>query len=333
MGPTFQMPTEMVTICRMSEQFTGHDLETGLLQRFRSWRDVLPPIGLLPALRVCGSPLYTTGWIMTIFVIALCVPTDVQPQTLRDLVVLHPWGLAAAILVGLLPAAITMRAGALYAAGRGEASLVANSKWVIARLLTLFLVLVLPVVCVLGLSVPLVVLGLIDRVPMIGDHATEVLSILSLPLIILIGLVAGGSIVAIPVGWASVSIEKRQDAFDALSRGYEYLYRRPVQTAIFLFSCGLLSAFIGGIALCVASAGEWIAREVHALTSGGEALPALTQTLLFQFPFAAAACTFFSTFGAAYLLLRKEANEQEMEDIAVSPIDRRRNEMPTLKGS
>jgi len=315
----------------MNEQFSGHELETGLLQRVRSWRDVFPLIGLVPALRVCGSPLYMTLWLATTAVITWPLPDAIESIVLNAVVNTHPLWFIAALLIALLPATMTMRAGALYAAGRDDESITANAKWVTARLVTLLFVLILPSVCVLGLSVPLAALGLIDRLPRFGENVSELLSVFALPLVILIGLVAAGSVIAVPIGWAAVSIEKRNDAFDALSRGYEYLYRRPVQTIVYLLVCGLLTVLISGITYCVASAGELVASHVHSLVSGGKALPTLMQRLLTLFPFAAALCTFFSTFGAMYLLLRSDANQQEVEDVAVSAIDRRRNEMPTLK--
>lgn len=321
----------MVTIPLMNEQFSGHELETGLLQRVRAWRDVFPLIGLVPALRVCGSPLYMTLWLAITAVVTWPLASDIESIVLDDVASTHPLWFLAAFLIASLPATMTMRAGALYAAGRDDESIIANIKWVASRLLTLLFVFILPSVCVLGLSVPLAALGLIDRLPGVGENVSELLSVLALPLVILIGLVAAGSVIAVPIGWAAVSIEKRNDAFDALSRGYEYLYRRPVQTMIYLFVCGLLTVLVSSITYCVAWAGELVASQVHWLASGGNALPTLMQRLLMLFPAAAALCTFFSTFGAMYLLLRNDANQQEVEDVAVSAIDRRRSEMPTLK--
>jgi len=317
----------------MSEQFSGHDLESGLLQRVRSWQEVLPPIGLIPALRVTGSPLYVGVWLATTLIVNALLTINGVPISVQSLVSIGPPGWLMIALIIAYPASMTMRAGALFSAGRDEESFIDNLKWTGARLITLFLVLALPSVCVLGLSVPLAVLGLFDRLPSMGDFVSELLALVFVPLSILIGLVMAGSIVAIPIGWASVSIEKRQDAFDALSRGYEYLYRRPVQTSIYLAVCILLAALVGSIAFGVSATGFVIARQVHSLSSGGENLPFMMSQLLFQLPIAAALCTFFSTFGAAYLLLRRDANHQEIEDVVVSEVDRRRNEMPTLKRS
>ncbi len=55
----------------MSESFSGHDIETGLLQRVRSWRDLFPPLGLIPALRVTGSPLHGLMWLCWLIVVQL----------------------------------------------------------------------------------------------------------------------------------------------------------------------------------------------------------------------------------------------------------------------
>src|SRR5690606_19535991 len=42
----------------MSDTFSGYELESGILQRARQWRDLLPILVLAHALRVAGSPLY-----------------------------------------------------------------------------------------------------------------------------------------------------------------------------------------------------------------------------------------------------------------------------------
>lgn len=327
----------------MSEHFSGHNLEAGLLQRARSWRDVLPPLVMLQSLRVSGSPIYLTLSLATIIVLSglngarwdgeihdplrfvRSLPSLV-PATLDNL----GWMVVSA-LIAMIPIALTMRAGALYAAGRDSESLTANFKIVGRSAVTLLFVLLLPTACISGLLVPVAALAVLAHIPSIGLLLTEAFAVFVVPFAILIGLVAAGSVIAIPLAWASVTIEKRRDAFDALSRGYEYLYRRPIQTLLYLAISGGLAVLLGWIATAVAYAGAVIVGRLFALVSGDEPLPMVIRVVLSDLPLAVMMTTLWATLGAVYLLLRKDANQQEIEDIAVSEIDRRASALPTLQ--
>jgi len=310
----------------MSERFNGHTLETGLLQRVRSWRDVFPPLGLLPALRVAGSPIYQLIWLATVGILSMLNGETWLPVTMWQTLTT-----AIALVVVMLPAAMTMRAGALYAAGRDEESLAANTRHVVTRFRSLLLVLFMPIACVAGLCVPIAALGLMDRLPMIGNTLSEIGSIVFFPLAMLVGLIGAGASIAIPIGWASVAIEKRSDAFDALSRGFEYLYRRPVQMTLYLFVGIVFAGLIGALAWCVAAFVSYVGTIVYAATSGDDVMPITMRTLLTLLPISAFLCPFVAMFGATYLLLRFDAGGQEVEDIAVSDVDRKPNELPSLK--
>lgn len=327
----------------MSEHFSGHQLEAGLIQRVRSWRDLLPALVMLQSLRVSGSPIYVSLSLATVVVVAglngLSLNHEVVdpirfvrfwPAAFALTPISFGWGLLS-VLIAMLPIALTMRAGALYAAGRDGETLTASLKLIGQSALTLLLVVILPAVCIVGLLVPVAAYALLAHVPGVGNGLTEILAIFVAPFAILIGLVAAGSTVAIPLAWASVAIEKRRDAFDALSRGYEYLYRRPVQTAVYLLLSAALAWLIGWMAKWVAFAAGIIIGRLFALVSGGEPLPIVLQVILANLSLATTMTTLWATFGAVYLLLRQDANQQEIEDIAVSEIDRRSSKLPTLQ--
>ncbi len=328
----------------MSEKFSGHELESGLLQRARSWRDVFPLLVMLASLRVAGSPIYVSLSLLTVVVIStVCsggLPeTELPAMFLRErlqtwiagLPLFNAWLVPIAIIIALLPMTLTIRAGALYAAGRDGESFTAGFKIIWQRKLTLLLVLALPMLCVVGLSVPIAALALLDRIPGVGDALTEALAIFAVPFAVLIGLVAGGSMTAIPIGWASVTIEKREDAFDALSRGYEYLYRRPIQWMLYVSISIVLATIVGLIAQWVCLVSFNTCEYVYKFASGSESLPKLLCMVLVHLPTAVWMTTFFATWGAVYLLLRQDANQQEIEDLAVTEIDRRENSLPSLK--
>jgi len=327
----------------MTEKFAGHDIETGFLQRLRSWRDVLPPLILFQSLRVCGSPIFLTLSLVSVIAISAIfgrgsvyseIPAPSFTSPIQFEIAWIFWRqsveLIGAILIGMVPAAAIMRAGAIYAAGRDAEPTLAGLKVVWSRAVAMLLVLVLPIACILGLSVPVALLAIMDRIPSVGDWITELLGLLVVPLAILIGMIGAGAIVAIPIGWASLSIEKRSDPFDALSRGYEYLYRRPVQLAVYFTTSILVATFLCWMAQWVAFVGSLLGSLAYSLGSGGEPLPLAIRVVLAHLPIAVWMTSFFAVLGGIYLLLRKDANEQEIEDIVLSAVDRNSAELPTL---
>ncbi len=337
----------------MSESFSGHDIETGLLQRVRSWRELLPPLGLLPALRVAGSPLHVAMWCGWLIAVQAClVATGVIPQAtwnmsdsiwaadgmawsdiasrLSDFTA-GQWAMLTVIeLLSIFPAAVTMRAGALYAAGREGEGFTDTVRLTLARWKTLLQVTLLPWVCILGLSLPLFLPAVATRVPTVGRGIAELLGLLTSPLLILIGLLGTGALVAIPLALASVAVEKRDDGFDALSRGYEYFFRRPVQTVVYGFCSGLLMVLVGAIAILVSLAALGTARAVMSVASEPAEMLVIWEGLFTTLPLAALVTTKTALCGAMYLLLRYDANAQDIEQLAVSQVDRQKPAYPSL---
>lgn len=339
----------------MSQSFSGHDIETGLLQRVRTWRDLFPPLVLIHALRACGSPIYVGLSLVTIIAASAILNrgnldvtrvTDhwwqwfVWPSLVAD-VPIEFWNrlssrtaaveaaFAAAIM--LLPLAIIARVGAIYAAGKESDRGVDPFRFVARRSGSLFVAAILPVVCVCGLAVPLMLLALLARVPTAGSWLSELLAVFIVPLVVLIGLIAAGALPAVPIAWAAIAIEKKQDPFDALSRGFEYVYRRPVHTLFYGILCWALAELMTAMARAVAIVAAVISTEVYSLGSSGQPLPYVIRLVLAHLPLAVGVVSWAATLGATYLLLRRDANQQEIEDIAVSPLDQRKSELPSLK--
>ncbi len=348
----------------MSAPFTGYDLETGILQRVRRWRDALPVLVLPLALRVAGSPLYV-GLCLLAVLISRGILLGVEPTargplavlayavsgpqvgsdwlsplwSLLELLVDFDWlaqtgkedllRLLAIVGVWGLPAATLARAGACYAAGR-EQSFFQNLTVALRRQLGIWSIAVLPLVAILGLSSVMFVAGALEQLGRVGMWISELVSLLALPLVILIGLLAAGAVVAVPLAWTAMAVEKRNDAVDSLSRGYEYLYRRPVQLLLYSL-CGYgLAMIVYLLARAVSSAGLALALVAARTGSGDLAGQSWLQVVMEQLPLAVAAAATGGLTGAIYLLMRQSANYQEIEDIAVSPVELRDAEMPTL---
>lgn len=343
-----------VTIGPMSQSFSGHDIETGLLQRVRTWRDLFPPLVLIHALRACGSPIYVGLSLITVVAASailtrgnldVSLPTDhwlqwfVWPSQISD-AVSEFWNrlssraaveAAFAAATMLVPLAVIARVGAIYAAGRESDRGIDPFRFVARRSGSLFVAATLPVVCVCGLAVPLMLLALLTRVPAAGTWLSELLAVFIAPLVVLIGLIAAGAVPALPIAWSAIAIEKKQDPFDALSRGFEYVYRRPVHTLFYVILCWALAELMTAMARAVAIVAALISTEVYSLASSGQPLPYIIRLVLAYLPLAVGVVSWSATLGATYLLLRRDANQQEIEDIAVSPLDQRKSELPSLK--
>jgi hypothetical protein len=139
----------------MNEKISGRDLETGILQRVRSWTDLFPVLVLLRALRVCGSPIYMSVslaiWLFWAAILGGQVETSFKGvDVLRPLSELRfladaarglwtTWSgysfaiVAIAIFVALIPVTILIRAGGLYAAGREPGGMADATRFISKR--------------------------------------------------------------------------------------------------------------------------------------------------------------------------------------------------------
>ncbi len=233
-------------------------------------------------------------------------------------------------LLSIFPAAISMRAGALYAAGRDGEGFGDTVGLTLNRWKTLLQVTVLPWVCIIGLALPLLLVAAVSRIPTVGRAIAELLGLLTSPLLLAIGLLAAGALFAIPLALASVAIEKRDDGFDALSRGYEYILRRPVQTVVYILSTLLLMTFIGALFTLISLAAMSVAATVMSLVNDQLATLSVWEMIFTTLPLAAIASTKTALFGAMYLLLRYDANSQDIEHLETSRSDRAKPSLPTL---
>lgn len=354
----------------MSEVFEGNELETGVLQRVRRWRDAIPALVLVDALRVAGSPLsiglvwVTLGvhrWLM-----GWGQPADIAwlPAGFSDPALGFGWitsltpfpdgaaggGLAAAtsaggwatalgyarlVVLGLLwlvPIAILARAGACYAAGRPQ-PLSWHLGGVLRRYGKLVEAVLLPIVAVAICLLGIVALGGVGRladVPWLG-WVGGLVTLAAVPLAVFAGLLIAFSIVAVPLAIVAVVLEKQPDAVDSLSRGYEYSTRRLAHLAGYSLLAGILVGlvlFVGSwLAIAAAWAGGWGLR----FGSGSDSLAAGLASCLALLPSAMAITALWGQIGAIYLLMRQAANDQEIEDIAVTAYDMRPDGLPSLQ--
>ncbi len=218
------------------------------------------------------------------------------------------------ILVWAPCSMVLLRQGAILTAGRPMQPIGDVSRWVLRRLRNSYLAAIIPSVCVLSLFwiVPIIywLSSIIDL-----NALDWLLSAVLVGLAIPMGMLAFGSLVAIPLSWAAVINERDPDTLDSLSRGYEYLYRRPLRllsyatvSILILFVINLLVTWVIGYG----------ARMVAYPVDANSSVSSLANTTLLLLGFAPVVVTYtvsWSLIGGIYLLLRQDAGGQEVEDL------------------
>ena len=224
---------------------------------------------------------------------------------------------------------VLLRQGALLTAGRPMQPIGDVARWVLPRIRNSYLAAVIPSVGVLSMFwvVPITYwLSSIIRLEAVDWLFSLVLVCLAIPM----GMLAFGSLVAIPLSWAAVINERDPDTLDSLSRGYEYLYRRPLRllsyavvAILILFAINTLATWVVGYAA------RMVAYPVD-MNSGGGALSNTTVSLLRFVPVVVTYTVSWSLIGGIYLLLRHDAGGQEVEDLWIEP-SQSSADLPELK--
>ncbi|MGB7346552.1 MAG: hypothetical protein WBD20_20190 [Pirellulaceae bacterium] len=337
------------------EIHTGYDYESGFLMRARQWTDLLPWLRLVRVMRVAGSPPLVLLVAITFAVwfsghvnffrdsvssglsakaiekslasrdtlavlpryIQLMIPTDVFQLESRG----SWWEPFAAMLWSLLiwlpTTLLLMRQGGLLTAGRPMMGFVDAGKFAIRRSPYALVIAFVPLLCVLFICLALAVLGWVSRA---GDWIAYPLSILTAIIALACGLLAFGANIATPLGWAALANEKEPDPLDALSRGYEYLYRRPLQLVIHGLAGMVILFVVTTLAALVAVSAVNVSNYALALSGAPKETIVSTALMLSFFPSVVAVTLFWSIVGGVYLLMRYDANGQEVEDIWQSPL-------------
>ncbi len=322
----------------------SEDPEVSLLSRFREWVDLLPWLRLLRVLRVAGSPplLMLTAVMMGIGIFGQQIIIGVGPtrqvssdvsfnalwmtEHLRWFVPSsmfaphfagwwHSMTVAWTILVWTPMAMLLARQGALLTAGRSLMPLREGFQHAAVRAPAGWLAALVPLLCILPLVAILGLLGWAAKwfvaYQSVQVSGGVVAALVALPC----GLLAFGSLVAIPISWAALVNERHCDPLDALSRGYEYLFRRPIQLAIYTAMSLVLLTIVGALATAVAIAATEIVLAVLNYVGAPAEMRQVSVNILASFPNIVALSLLWSLIGGVYLLLRCDAGGQEVEDI------------------
>ncbi|MEM6365731.1 MAG: hypothetical protein AAF745_14980, partial [Planctomycetota bacterium] len=327
--------------------------ETGMFSRMRSWVDVAPWVRLARVMRLLASPLYVGIVFVALAITTLLVGemflfrTLVGPFGLDWLFGLDAWGakstdsgagpttwygqwFVAAMLIFIWTPVmqLTARGGASLVAGRGLPPLSVIAPLIYRRFLKSTLVWIIPPVCILALMFGIYLM----RLPAIWFSARWlsvatgwIVGLACLP----VGVLGFGACFAIPLGLIAMVTEPDPDPIDSLSRGYEYLFRRPLFLAWYTILGGILLILFGWLfggltgvmSVAATQIGSIWVLDAVSIHGAGRVIDLLFLSGLMTL--------FLASLGGIYLLLRYDAGGQEVEDLW-EPAQPAAPQLPTL---
>lgn len=329
----------------------GYDLETGVLARAREWIDVFPWLRMVRTLRVAGSPPLLLLVALT-FAVWNPVATALLDGPVANSIMDDDAGLAAvgnqvrtyirwalptalydgpqrtqvgrgrqlsAIIWSLLiwtPAALLLlRQGALLSAGRPLVGFRPGLAAALRQTPFAWLAAAVPLVCVLLLAILIWLIGLIGRLTYPVPWFEAILATAILLVAVPCGLLIFGANFAVPLAWAALANERDRDVLDSLSRGYEYLLRRPLHLIAYSLAGLVILSIISWLAAAVSGAAASLSLAAVGLAGASQTLEAAIVSMLISFPAVVLIATLWALIGSAYLLLRYDAGGQEVEEL------------------
>ncbi len=339
--------------------YQGHHLESGMLARFREWADVLPWIRLGRTLRVVGSPplilltaiAFLVWWLGVTQVLgsrtqlfSFSGSSDSLSVIPRQLVVVATahlksmnlttsalfrssasWSwveLFVVVWTVVIWAPIAMllaRQGALLTAGRTMVALKPGLLHALRRSPSAWLAVVVPLACVLAIGILILGVGWASKLSggwVLLEFAFAMLvTLIAIPC----GVLAFGAHAAVPLSWAALANEGDPDALDALSRGYEYLFRRPLRLAGYILVALVILIAVAILAWGISAAAAAVTARLLSLVGCPSNVVRMTIQMLELLPSLVILASLWSLIGGIYLLLRYDAGGQEVEDLWEPP--------------
>ena len=237
------------------------------------------------------------------------------------------------------------------------------------RYLWYFLTPLYPLLGILLIVVPIAILGLPLRFSM---GVGSIIAGLAWILVVLASLAAvwllGGLIFGWPLMWPAISAERDADPFDAFSRSFSYVYGRPLHYLFYVVVAALFGALayavVQGAASLVTEFGFWalswggggervstlrdmvnlrlsglpIPESSDGALTAGATLMALVVGLIRLVVTAYTYCFFWCAASAIYLLLRRDLDEKETDEVyletpATAPIVKEPVAGPSVTGT
>jgi hypothetical protein len=230
------------------------------------------------------------------------------------------------MLVWIPVTLVLIRQGALLTAKRPMMGFVESIKFALKRTGYAWIAAMVPLGCVAFVALDVFLLGWIGSW---GRLAAIPLSLIAALVSLIGGLLMFGAYIAVPMAWSALVNEKDADPLDSLSRGYEYLFRRPLDLLLSSGMALVVLSAVAAIALGITIAAQQIAGELLALSGTNERMIQDTQSMLSYFPLVVLIAGFWSLVGGVYLLMRSAAGGQEIEDLWV-PLSTVPSALPSL---
>ena len=224
-------------------------------------------------------------------------------------------GIGWSVFVWTPVAILLSRQGGLLTAGRSLMPLSAALSLALSRTLAGWLAAVVPLGCIGVFAVLIMMIGWISG--LFGDITwlNSILAGVTLLFAIPCGLLAFGANVAIPLSWGALANERDPDAMDSLSRGYEYLFRRPLHLAAYLLISAIIASIVSILAVGVTRTAIQINSQLLKFADAADGMVITSTDLLGHLPVVVLLTAIWSLLGGVYLLLRYDAGGQEVEDL------------------
>ncbi len=224
-------------------------------------------------------------------------------------------GVLWTLLVWTPAAMLLARQGALLTAGRSMVGLKPGISHVIGRTPAAWLAAIVPLACVFAIGMLIIVLGwvsrIVDGISVVEFMLAAVVALIAIPC----GVLAFGANVAVPLSWAALVNERDPDTLDSLSRGYEYLFRRPLRLVTYIAVSLAILFVVGLLASAVAWAASAVAASLLNLAGSPDNVPRMVMGVLRHLPAVVELTVMWSLVGGVYLLVRYDAGGQEVEDL------------------
>ncbi len=321
---------------------TTRDLESSLLRGVREWTDLFGWLRLGRTLRAAASPplLLLTGvtysitsightpmihWADGIYgskTLSLLLEHYLRLSPAVEFFVDSPRGAgyriasyAGWMLLWTPVAMLVARQGALLTADRPMMEFSGGLRHAWTRSPQAWIAALVPIACAASLSLLTLLLGGIGHL-IEGFDAIEIAigwlaGIFAIP----VGLLLFGALFAVPLAWSAIVNEAAPDPLDSLSRGYEYLYRRPLQLFFYLLISIALIALVGSIACGIATTASLASRDALDIVNAPDGLIAAADSIFRHIPIVAMLTVSWALIGGVYLLIRRDAGGQEIEDL------------------
>jgi len=231
----------------------------------------------------------------------------------------------------VVPACFIMRQSMLAMGGRFSMGTFAALRLIARRILSAINCLLIPALLYAMTILLLWCINLLGVLPVVGPWLALPLHLLAFPVLCGGALLAAASIAAIPLAWGAIAGEEDASSFSAVSRGYEYVLRRPLQLVmgivvgvlvlevVFYLATWLLLFARRALVLSSVSGPKSMSPSSVSPTGLSPSSLNIMQALLEQIPSVLVLTCFWSLIAWLYLLLRRSANHQEIEDLWEPP--------------